>query len=226
MDARKLTSVILWGPAGTGKTTIARLLADAVGAAFESLSAVSAGVKDVREAAGRAAPAIGRERRLDRAAPRRGAPVHASPSRTPCCRASRTARSPWSGATTENPFFEVNGPLLSRSTLFRLEPLDRDALRTLLERGLEAEGATIDEAGGGRARRLRRRRRPRAADHTGGGARPSPGSAGASPSTTSSGPGRPGRSPGAATTTTTSSAPSSRASAAATPTPACTGWPA
>ncbi len=54
VDARKLTSVILWGPAGTGKTTIARLLADAVGAAFEPLSAVSAGVKDVREVAERA----------------------------------------------------------------------------------------------------------------------------------------------------------------------------
>ncbi|MEO7443740.1 MAG: AAA family ATPase, partial [Acidimicrobiales bacterium] len=54
VEARRLTSVILWGPAGTGKTTIARLLADAVGAEFESLSAVSAGVKDVREAADRA----------------------------------------------------------------------------------------------------------------------------------------------------------------------------
>ena len=48
------------------------------------------------------------------------------------------------GATTENPFFEVNPPLRSRSTLFRLEPLDRDALRVLAERGLDAEGATAD----------------------------------------------------------------------------------
>ncbi|HEV8116416.1 MAG TPA: AAA family ATPase, partial [Acidimicrobiales bacterium] len=54
VDARRLTSVILWGPAGTGKTTIARLLAAAVDAAFEPLSAVSAGVKDVREVAERA----------------------------------------------------------------------------------------------------------------------------------------------------------------------------
>ncbi|HWG74599.1 MAG TPA: AAA family ATPase [Acidimicrobiales bacterium] len=54
VEARRLTSIILWGPAGTGKTTIARLLAEAVGAAFESSSAVSAGVKDVREAAERA----------------------------------------------------------------------------------------------------------------------------------------------------------------------------
>jgi putative ATPase len=49
------------------------------------------------------------------------------------------------GATTENPFFEVNGPLLSRSTLFRLVPLDRAALRTLLQRGLDTERATIDD---------------------------------------------------------------------------------
>jgi putative ATPase len=53
------------------------------------------------------------------------------------------------GATTENPFFEVNGPLLSRSTLFRLEPLSAQALRTLLDRGLKAEGATIDEQAAG-----------------------------------------------------------------------------
>jgi len=49
------------------------------------------------------------------------------------------------GATTENPFFEVNGPLLSRSTLFRLLPLDADALGALLRRGLEVEEATIDD---------------------------------------------------------------------------------
>jgi putative ATPase len=51
------------------------------------------------------------------------------------------------GATTENPYFEVNAPLLSRSTLFRLQPLDADALRTVLDRGLELEGASAsDEA--------------------------------------------------------------------------------
>ncbi|MDP6160985.1 MAG: replication-associated recombination protein A, partial [Acidimicrobiales bacterium] len=50
------------------------------------------------------------------------------------------------GATTENPYFEVNAPLLSRSTLFRLEPLDEDALVALLGRGLEAEGMTADDA--------------------------------------------------------------------------------
>ncbi len=143
VEAGKLTSVILWGPAGTGKTTIARLLADAVGAAFESMSAVSAGVKDVREAAGRA---------------RRRLAEHGTSTVLLLDEVHRFSRSQQDallpsvedgtltlvGATTENPFFEVNGPLLSRSTLFRLEPLDGQALRTLLDRGLQAEAGTID----------------------------------------------------------------------------------
>ena len=144
VEARRLTSVILWGPAGTGKTTIARLLADAVGAAFESLSAVSAGVKDVREAAEKARRRLGESNTptvllLDE--------VHRfSKSQQDALLPSvEDGTLTLVGATTENPFFEVNGPLLSRSTLFRLEPLDRGALRTLLDRGLEAERATIDE---------------------------------------------------------------------------------
>jgi putative ATPase len=148
VDARKLTSVILWGPAGTGKTTIARLLAVAVGAAFESMSAVSAGVKDVREAAEKA---------------RRRLAEHGTSTVLLLDEVHRFSKSQQDallpsvedgiltlvGATTENPFFEVNGPLLSRSTLFRLEPLSTEALRTLLDRGLKAEGATIDEAAAG-----------------------------------------------------------------------------
>ncbi|MHB2023537.1 MAG: replication-associated recombination protein A [Mycobacteriales bacterium] len=144
VEARRLTSVILWGPAGTGKTTIARLLAAAVGAEFESMSAVSAGVKDVREAAERARRRLAAHERatvllLDE--------VHRfSKSQQDALLPSvEDGTLTLVGATTENPFFEVNGPLLSRSTLFRTEPLDRQALRTLLDRGLEAEGASIQE---------------------------------------------------------------------------------
>jgi len=144
VEARRLTSIILWGPAGTGKTTIARLLAEAVGAAFESLSAVSAGVKDVRAAAEKA-----RERLAHNGTPT----VLLLDEVHRFSKSQQDALLPsvedgtltLVGATTENPFFEVNGPLLSRSTLFRLEPLDRQALRTLLDRGLESEGGTIVE---------------------------------------------------------------------------------
>ena len=112
--------------------------------AFEQLSAVTAGGE------GRA--------RGDRARPRTGSAstgrarscsstrstASTRPSRTRCCPAVEDGTLTLIGATTENPFFEVNPPLRSRSTLFRLEPLGRDALRRWLERGLEAEGATAE----------------------------------------------------------------------------------
>jgi len=144
IEADRLSSVVLWGPPGTGKTTLARVIARSTSKAFEPLSAVSATVKDVREVAARARQRLGERGQgtilfLDE--------VHRF------TKSQQDALLPsveegllvLVGATTENPYFEVNPPLLSRSTLFRLQPLGPDAVRALAERGLAAEGATADE---------------------------------------------------------------------------------
>ena len=144
IESDRLSSVILWGPPGTGKTSVARLIARVTAQEFSELSAVNASVKDVRELVARAKARLG-ERDvgtilfLDE--------VHRFN------KAQQDALLPsvesgllvLIGATTENPFFEVNPPLLSRSTLFRLELLGRDAVGRLLERGLEAEEVSADE---------------------------------------------------------------------------------
>ncbi|HEX2041927.1 MAG TPA: replication-associated recombination protein A [Acidimicrobiales bacterium] len=143
IEADRLSSVILWGPPGTGKTTLARLIAGVTAKAFETLSAVSAGVKDVRE--------VGVRARRNLAEHGRGTILFLDEVHR-FNRAQQDVLLPWVeegllvliGATTENPYFEVNAPLLSRSTLFRLEPLGADAVHTLLRRGLEVEGATAE----------------------------------------------------------------------------------
>src|SRR5919108_1496285 len=132
IEADRLSSVILWGPPGTGKTTIARLIAGETAKAFEPLSAVSAGVKDVREVVARARARLGEHGQgtilfLDE--------VHRFN------KAQQDVLLPhveegllvFVGATTENPFFSLTGPLLSRSTLFRLEALDEEDLNTLVD---------------------------------------------------------------------------------------------
>jgi putative ATPase len=143
IDADRLSSVILWGPPGTGKTTLAQVIAGATKKAFVPMSAVTAGVKDVRDTVAAARRLLAEQGRgtiffLDE--------VHRFN------RAQQDALLPsvedgtlvLIGATTENPFFSVNAPLLSRSSLFRLEPLTDAEMTTIVERALEREGAAAE----------------------------------------------------------------------------------
>ncbi len=144
IEADRLSSIILWGPPGTGKTTLANVIAASTNKAFVPLSAVSAGVKDVREAVDKA------QRRLadhDQGTILFLDEVHRfnKAQQDALLPAVESGILTLIGATTENPFFEVNAPLLSRSTLFRLEPLDPAELGVLLRRGLEWEGAEADD---------------------------------------------------------------------------------
>ncbi len=144
VERDRLTSAILWGPPGTGKTTLALAIAGSTSRAFEQLSAVTAGVRDVREVVERARQRLGERAQgtilfLDE--------IHrfSKAQQDALLPAVEDGTLTLIGATTENPFFEVNPPLRSRSTLFRLEPLDRDAIATLVQRGLAAELATASD---------------------------------------------------------------------------------
>ena len=144
-DAGRLPSMILWGPPGVGKTTLARLLAAATGAHFIVLSAVLSGVKEIREAVDQAQGL----RRVGRATVLFVDEVHRFNKSQQDAFLPHVEAGLFSfiGATTENPSFEVNSALLSRATVFVLEPLDNTDLGQLIDRAQAATaGPALDPA--------------------------------------------------------------------------------
>jgi putative ATPase len=146
-----LQSIILWGPPGTGKTTIARLIASATRAEFTAFSAVLSGVKDIRMVMERAEET---RRRLGRRTILFVDEIHRfnKAQQDAFLHHVEAGHIVLIGATTENPSFEVNSALLSRSKVFVLQPLDAPALVAILrraledtERGLGARGIAGDE---------------------------------------------------------------------------------
>ncbi len=133
----KAHSMILWGPPGVGKTTLARLMASAFNADFMAISAVLAGVKDIRDAVARA--------EMTRSQSGRATILFVDEVHR-FNKAQQDAFLPFVeqglltfiGATTENPSFEVNSALLSRAAVYVLEPLSADELGELLERAVVA----------------------------------------------------------------------------------------
>lgn len=136
IEQDRLTSVIFWGPPGSGKSTLAQIIARTTKAKFENYSAVTSGVADIRKVIEQAKE---RKRKLGQKTILFIDEIHRwnksqQDALLPHVEDGTVALI---GATTENPYFEVNAPLLSRSRLFRLERLSDAAIRSLLERALQ-----------------------------------------------------------------------------------------
>ena len=140
----RVGSAIFYGPPGTGKTTLARIIAASTGAAFEEQSAVSASVADVRAVIERARERLGADGKrtilfLDE--------IHRfnKAQQDALLPAVETGLITLIGATTENPYFEVNSALLSRCQVYTLEPLSRDDLAVVTRRGATELGIELAE---------------------------------------------------------------------------------
>src|ERR671937_597640 len=138
----RVGSAIFYGPPGSGKTTLARIVAQMTGAEFEELSAVSATVAQVREVIARARERLGANGRrtilfLDE--------IHRfnKAQQDALLPAVEEGLITLIGATTENPYFEVNSALLSRTQVYELEPLSHDELATVIRRGADELHATV-----------------------------------------------------------------------------------
>lgn len=143
LESGNISSFILWGPPGTGKTTLARIVASSAGRDFYTLSAVSAGVKDVRDVIDKAKA----DRNSVFASNKGGAPIlfideihrFSKAQQDALLGAVEDGTVVLIGATTENPSFEVINPLLSRCQVFILQSLDTEDLLWLLDRALKTD---------------------------------------------------------------------------------------
>jgi putative ATPase len=140
----RVGSMILYGPPGSGKTTLARIVANTTGAHFEELSAVSATVKDVREVLAAARERLGANGQrtilfLDE--------IHRfnKAQQDALLPAVEEGLVTLIGATTENPYFEVNSALLSRAQIYELEPLSEQELEEIARRGAAALGIDVPD---------------------------------------------------------------------------------